>query len=217
MSLHSPKTKLVVGMRHPVMMLQSFYNYRVTEIKTRGLDESIPSLEEIVRSPVPWKGVSTHSTRFEMFLMQLGKTPLKVSQMEAFLDSNYDLAIAPTESTVFLYTLDQLEDTDASRSGAFRSTLQDYLGLKQPIAPFGHENINHAAKDSAYDELINICDDKWASLRATLVKQGAISAEWIREELLQSSDIVVGNKEHFLQTLMSWSQDPCQAAVTSKA
>ena len=91
------------------------------------------------------------------------------------------------------------------------------MGLKQPIAPFGHENMNHAAIEATYDELINICDDKWASLRATLVKQGAISAQWIRDELLQSKDVVVGNKEHFLETLMSWSQDPCLAAVTSEA
>lgn len=42
MEKHSPNAKFVVGMRHPVKMLQSFYNYRITEIKERGLEEEIP-------------------------------------------------------------------------------------------------------------------------------------------------------------------------------
>lgn len=56
---HSPFAKIVVGTRHPVKMLQSFYNYRVTEIKEKGLSEPIPTLEEVLANPTPWKGVSS--------------------------------------------------------------------------------------------------------------------------------------------------------------
>ena len=42
MEKHSPNAKLVIGMRHPVHMLQSYYNHRVAEIKERGLDQPFP-------------------------------------------------------------------------------------------------------------------------------------------------------------------------------
>ena len=92
-------------MRHPVKMLQSFYNYRVTEIKERGLDEPIPQLDGILESGMPWKGVPMQSTRFELFLMQMGKTKVTAEQVKDLMGQNYDLAIKPTIFTVFLYTV----------------------------------------------------------------------------------------------------------------
>ena len=192
MEKHSPQTKFVVGMRHPVKMLQSFYNYRITEIKERGLDESIPSLDDVLSRDKPWKGVSIHSTRFELFLMQMGKTDLDMDQLSDLLGMPYDLAIKPTNFTVFLYTVDQLEDEDEVRTESMRNKLQDYLGLRKPIQPFGHENKNHATSRAAHQELVSICDDKWASVRSTLVEQGAKTARWLREHFIHSKDVVVG-------------------------
>jgi hypothetical protein len=213
MEKHSPNTKFVVGMRHPVKMLQSFYNYRITEIKERGLDEPIPLLDEVLESGMPWKGVSMQSTRFELFLIQMGKTTVTPEQMKDLVGQNYDLAIFPTNFTVFLYTVDQLEDSDEERSKNLRKEMQDYLGLSAPIEAFGHENKNHAVGASSHTELIAICDDKFAPVRAKLVEQGAKTAEWLRDHFILSEDVVVANHAHFVQTLQSWGTDPCHTAV----
>ena len=213
MEKHSPNAKYVIGMRHPVEMLQSFYNYRITEIKERNLDEPIPSLEEVLESGNPWKGVSMQSTRFELFLMQLGKTSISVDQLNDLVGQNYELAIRPSNAPVFLYTVDQLEDTDETRSESFRSTMQSFLGLQKPIAAVGHENKNHVAH--AHAESIDICHAKWASVRAKLVEQGTETARWLREEFIHSNDVVVGNQEHFIKTLDSWSVDPCALSAST--
>ena len=206
---HSPRAKLIIGMRHPVEMMQSFYNYRVTEIRERQLDQMIPPFEEILESGMPWKGVSTTSTRFEIFLMQLGKTPLATEQLTDLAGQNYDLAIKPTKFTVFLYTVDQMEDGDADRSEAFRREMQNYLGLREPIPAFKKENKNRVT----HPESIKICDPQWASVRAQLVEQGAITAAWLRDHFLQSKDVVVANRQHFLESLESWGTDPCEATA----
>ena len=207
---HSPDAKLVVGTRHPVEMMQSYYNYRVTEMKNKGLSESIPSLEEVLASDIPWKGVSMKSTRFDLFLMQMGKTAMSAQQLEDMANQNDDIAIKPTQFKVFLYDLEQIEDSDASRSIYFRRELQDFLGLSTPLPAFGHENKNHAVGDAGHDETISICDDQWSSVRAKLVAQGAKTAAWIRDNFIKSDDVVIANEEHFLQSLESWGIDPCQ-------
>ena len=208
MEKHSPETRFIVGMRHPVEMFQSFYNYRITEIKERGLQEDITPIQEILESGQPWKGVSLASTRFELFLLQMGKTDITTEQMHDMKAQQYDLAIKPTNFTVFLYTTDQLEDADETRSATLRTTMQEYLGLQNEIMPFGHENKNH--NKNAHPEQIYICDDQWASIRKTLVEQGAVTAAWLRDSFIHSKDVFVANPEHFVQTLESWAVDPCE-------
>lgn len=210
MEEHSPASKLIVGMRHPVEMLQSFYNYRITEIKERNLvDQKIPTLEEVMESGNPWKGVSMKSSRFDLFLMQLAKTRMSAKNMKELAQAGYDLTIKPNQMKIFLYTADQINEQDSSRATAFRSELQDFLGLTKPIDAFNHENVNH----QVYPESIDICDDKWIQVRSKLIEEGAKTAKWIREQFMHSDDVVVANKEHFLQSLESWNTDPCGAKV----
>jgi len=203
---HSPNSKLVVGMRHPVMMLQSFYNYRVNEIVERQLDEQIPTLEEVLAGPMPWKGVSLASTQFDIFLQQLGKTAMSMDQLMTLMDHPYDVAVMPTTFRVFLYTTDQLEDENETRSAAFRGSMQSFLGLEAPIAPFGREN---RVGSTSHSQTVSICDEKWTSVRKVLVERGSHSAKWIREHFLQSADVSVANKDHFLESIETWGTDPC--------
>lgn len=207
---HSPTAKLVIGVRHPIHMLQSFYNYRVTEIYQRNLDEDVPAFADVMGSLDPWKGVSLASPRYELFLMQFGKTDISPADIQGFMGQpGYQLAIRPSRFQIFLYSTEQLEDTDTDRAQSFREGLQEYLGLQYPIAPFTHENVNHQVGEEGYEETINICDRQWKTVRRQLLQQGQYSAEWIRDKFLQSPDVTVINLEHFLQTLETWTSDPC--------
>lgn len=220
---HSPDAKLVVGIRHPVQMMQSFYNYRVTEIYERGLAGTvdIPDFIELVSGGYePWKQVSMSSVRFELFLQQLGKTvvtPEDFAELSKHTELGYELAIKPSNFAVFLYTIDQLEDTDETRSARFLADLQTYLGLSAPIPPIGHENKNHAVGDAAYPESILICDAQYAAIRRQLVQNGIQTANWLRDHFLHSPDVHVANPEHFVATLESWGTDPCDDEVKEAA
>ena len=203
MKTHSPEVKFVIGMRHPVRMVESFYNYRIMEIHSRGLDEHIPSLHEVLASDHPWKGVSLPATRFELFLMQLGKVTMTSDEVLELGDYSgmYDLAIIPSSFKIFLYTTDQLDDSDQLRSLQFRSVLQDFLELQRPIPAFGHENKNHHVGRDGYDDSINICHDQFFYVREQLVFNARRTAVWLRNSFIRSPDVVVANRDHFLETL----------------
>lgn len=205
----SPKAKLVIGVRHPIKMLQSYYNYNVMMINIREdlVGERIPTLFKIIESGEPWRGVSLEATRFELFLMQLGKTRISSEQKIELFD--HQLATKPTFHKVFLYSVDQLEDTHEERSSVFRRSMADFLGLKKTVEPFKHENKNWLIGKHGFKESINICDAEFQEIRNGLVLQGKATAEWIRDRFLESNDVTVANKDHFIETLEQWGTDPC--------
>ena len=113
--------------------------------------------------------------------------------------------------------MDQMDDEDEERSADFREGLQNYLGLSSPLAPFGHENVNHLVGDDGFKETIDICEKKYRDLRLQMLDQGRKSAAWIREKFVLSKDVIVANKDHFLSTLDSWSIDPCESGAVASS
>jgi len=212
---HSPQVKLLIGIRHPVKFFQSYYNYRVTEIydHKRSAD-SIPPLESLVGKK-QWNGVSTESARFELFLMQLGKTDMSINDFESMYERPH-LAVKPNKFKIFLYTLSQMEDTTKERKESFREQLRQFLGLQNPLPEVPQENRNPFVGKKAHNETIDICDSKYDAVRAMLVEQGEKTQKWIREEFMMSPDVVVGNRDHFLAMLDTWSHDPCREYIAAK-
>lgn len=207
---HNPNTKLVIGLQHPIKMMQSLYNQRVADAYEQKREGEIPSLDDIVLAGQPWMGVSLHSIRFDLFLLQLGKTFMTAEQLQEMIDQPYDLAITPNSFPVFLYTAEQLEHSTLVQTQAFRTTLQVFLGLKAPI-----ETSSSAVTDTTplYPESIDICDEKYSSVRKRIAQLGATMAEWIREEFLNSNDVVVADQPHFLQSMNKWGKDPCRTTT----
>ena len=216
MEKHSPGVKLVTGLRHPIKMMQSFYNYRIAEIYQRGLNgtEPIPGFLGLLEDPSgePWKGVSMEAVRFEIFLQQLGKTHITVDDFATLAETDaYELAVKPNQFQIFLYEISQLEDSDEERSGILRSELQAFLGLSTPLAPFGKENVNHVgASDAAPKGTISICEPEYAHIRASLLENAVATVAWLSDHFLESPDVIVANPEHFRKILETWTVDPCE-------
>jgi len=207
---HSPDCQFIIGLRHPMTQLQSFYNYRITEIYDKHLPkEDIPDLLDILteRHP-PWKDVSIDSSRFELYLLQFGKTNMTIDDLELLMN-NKMLAIRPNHFPIFLYTLDQINDADEHRSRQFRKDLQQFMGLSSPLQPLGHENLNHFVGQKAHKETADICQERFDTIRKTLVENSQTTAAWIRNVFLQSPEVTISNRAHFLQSLESWNEDPC--------
>jgi hypothetical protein len=211
LSQHSPDAKFVIGVRHPVKMLQSFYNYRITEAYDKHFTEPIPDLLDILthNPEIPWKDVSTDSGRFELKLMQFAKTNMTVTDLNK-LQGRPHLAIKPNRFRIFLYALEQLNDDDGDRSAEFRQDLQDFLQLPTPIQPLGHENLNQFVGSKAHPETVNICDHHFDSIRYQLVENARNTAVWIRDQFMTSQDVVVSNPEFFTKILEDWMKDPCR-------
>lgn len=208
------QAKIIVGLRHPVSFFQSFYNYRVTEmynILRRENPELPPDALSIENPPSPldlvgsnaWKGVSTDLARYELGLMQLGKTPLSSADLSDL--GSHGKRLSPTRLKIFLFSMEQLSDPNEVRASEFRSDLQRFLRLESPFDPFPHANTNRVRSK----ESIDICDVSFIELRKLLTKQGKITAQWIRDQLLKSEDIIVGSRAYFISLIETWGDDPC--------
>ena len=213
---HSPDAKLILGLRHPIMMLESLYNARVAQVHEHHLYQKIPTFDEAIVANTAWKDVSLVSTRFEIFLLQFGKTALSAEDMKILVDeeptAGYHLAIRPNKFSIFLYSYEQLRDADPERSAAFRGELGLYLNLSSPLLYSNNNDPIEKKTAVVYAETINICGDQYTELRRSLLPQASHTAKWIRERFLASSDVVTANTEHFLTTLEKWSVDPCRLA-----
>ena len=204
---HSPRVKILIGVRHPVLYFQSYYNYRVTEMHDLGLHIEVPPIESLIER-TEWNGVSTDSARFELFLLQLGKTNVTLDDLADLLGRSR-MAIKPNTFEIFFYSLEQMNDQNTTRSQAFLQGLQEFLALESPIPPLGVRNKNHFVGQDAYNETVNICKDDYNDLRQLLLQQGKTTARWIKEQFLASSDVKVANGDHLIQTLDTWQVDPC--------
>ena len=207
---HAPGLKLIIGLRHPVKLFASYFNYRVTSMHDRGLqtgDFEVPPAESLVGAENSWKDVSTDTSRFELGLQQLGKVPLSQHQVETLKSKRRTLAPVPFD--VFLYTMEQIGDHDQDRLAKFGEDMQSFLGLSEPIV-FTHENKNHFVGAQKHPETIDICEPRYDDLRRLLVSQGNTTQKWIKEKLLKSPDVFIGgSKHHFNELLSTWAHDPC--------
>jgi hypothetical protein len=88
-----------------------------------------------------------------------------------------------------------------------RDDLQQFLGLREPIAPFiwFKPGKNHTREElkRVDKKKIDICDDKFAKLRSTLMEQSVNASKWIREYFVGAEDVVVSSKEHFSDVLLT--------------
>lgn len=227
-----PEIKWIVGLRHPLWQVQSYYNYRITEAYDKY--NAMPTwkrflwyptfrkLSSIYFSNFSWKNISRFSHRFEFFLSQfVSNKPTWVKDEQPSLYEVYptwqrqfadhkDTILKAASSTeprrLFLYTTDQLEER------SLRKALQEYLGLSKPIPELGHQNINHFVKGAyAHPEVVDLCDAAHAKLKNFILKDAAITAEWIQYEMLPH--VTVSDHDSFVRSLESWKLDPCQSSA----
>jgi len=211
---YAPELKLIVGLRHPVRLFESYYNYRITSMHDKGIQKvEAPPIESLIGAENSWKDVSTDTSRFELGLQQLGKVRLTKHQMET-LKSKHRV-VAPVPFRVFLYTMEQIADHDKARSAKFGEDMQSFLGLSEPIV-FTHENKNHFVGAKKHPETIDICEPRYDDLRQLLVSQGNTTQKWIKEKFLKSPDVSVGGStHHFNELLSTWANDPCTRSSTT--
>ena len=129
----------------------------------------------------------------------------------------WEKQISPNPFKVFIYTVGQLQDKNATRDAQFRLDLQEFLGLKTPIIGFNEEaKTNEVAKSNVrnstiYPEHMDICEPRYERIRSQLLKHGKKTGRWINDKFTKSSDVVVSSKDYFASVVSTWGDDPCQS------
>ena len=141
------------------------------------------------------------SSTSEKELLQLGIAPLKTK-------------VGP----VFLYEVSQLSengDDGGVRSAQFRTDLKKFLGLQKDIHPFQHVDTSGRfdylahVKRQVDQNKIDKCKTEHDVIREVLMKKARASSKWLREYFIQSDEVFVSAREHFVSILESWMYDPC--------
>ena len=193
-----PTTKFIIGLRHPILWFQSFYNFRITN------DYPMPPPQQLIgRCKRAHQGVCTFRANFSNHLQQI----------EPF-------------RKVFLYHVDQLQDdgitqsnTNRTRATRFRRDLQTFLELSHPLddpmmwVQPGRPPASPQRAQELKQLKINICDHQYIELRRILLKQASHSATWMQAVWFQQNtpnhNVHVSSPGYFHQLLNTWHVDPC--------
>ncbi|KAL7550872.1 hypothetical protein ACHAWF_016000 [Thalassiosira exigua] len=214
-----PKTKFIIGLRHPASWFESFYNYQSYR------NVSLPPTSRLVGRCVDHRKVCTDRARFHAALARLGKTAMSDDEeMDLLLGRRREggaasVASGPnaTDGTnvrqryqqrrhltrtigglpnpVLLYELRQIHDPEASKE--LSTKLRDYLDLREdlpPILPY----------EQTKPRAIDICDEEHADVRRALVGHGADASEWMRRYFLMHPSVEVASPDTFFRFLDDW-------------
>jgi hypothetical protein len=217
-----PKTRLFVGLRHPVLWFESLYNFRLQNLEG---NETLPNPNTLVGTcRKNTKRVCTYRGNFAHHLLQFGKhanattrpfTPLEQQLATWYRKYQFGpIDIKPVPNEMFVYEVNQLGDNEESRRNQLRRDIESFLGLSRELP----EASVHRTPGKVWEEAIqadkdrrkiSICDDSWLPLRAELMLQARTSSLWIRHVFLDSPGVHVSSREYFEELLKRWMVDPC--------
>lgn len=203
-------TKLIVGIRHPVRWFESYYNFRVSGFLRGKFREKPPHPSSLIGRANAYVGLNTDMGRFELSLMQLGKTELDTSDLLALAERRRRVIQSPFP--VLIYALEQLED-GSDQEEAFRKDLQRYLQVRNPFQKIPRSNAagdKQALYNNTIYEPMDICEEQYANVRKELVTNGKATANWILNHFVKHPDVMIGgNDDVFRKLVQGFTTDPC--------
>ena len=196
-----PNTKFIIGVRHPVLWFESFYNHRIQN------EFPMPPANRLIGScKMPSKGVCTDRADFARSLQNIEPSrPVMLYEVSQLYD----------DSTRHHHRIGSSIEKDEDRAETFRRDLQDYLQLDVPLrgkivhVKPGRKAMSPEHQQQLDSKKINICDDEHKELRSRLQQHATESATWIESVYLKNPNVHVSSRKYFLQLLSSWHDDPC--------
>jgi hypothetical protein len=217
-SKYLPKTLVIVGMRHPVMFFQSFWNmltdhrnrsnprgktpYDFTDLGHGTLDCPIGQL------------ICVHRTRFHLALARIGKTLLGDVERQLLAPDDEDggdkLSNHHIQNPIFLYEMSELNE--------------DYMWnelattLKVPEIP--HDmHLNDKKDRRPGKNRINICDAEYDAFRAMIMPHAYNMSIWFCDYLVpiakneSRNDVIIANPDRFCEIVKDYAYDPCHRLI----
>ena len=105
--------------------------------------------------------------------------------------------------------MEQINDRNDTRRLMFQQDLQKFLQLRSPLDYFASLPVSNPG-NSTFNERINICEEKYSTIRSQLIKQGKQAGQWIINKFMESPDVVVSDVEFFKSAIREWGNDPCK-------
>ena len=206
---------IIVGVRHPVLFYQSFWNMIKDFDKNRNktpydfLDHCREN-DRFCNLECPRRQlVCLHKTRFHLPLARAGKTFLSNQERELLAPDDKDGGLKLTnhhiKNPIFLYELSEIkEDYMWSKL----ASLLRVQSIPHDIHEGSHEN-REASKDR-----INICDPEYDNFRALIMPNAYNMSIWFCNYLVpaaknESQNMYMANPDRFCDIVKDYRKDPC--------
>jgi hypothetical protein len=222
------RTKLIVGIRHPVSWLESFYNYQMY----RNVTTLTTTTTDLVGRCEKHQKVCTDRARFHAALARLGLTTMESEEelallfgwryenrtnmnewqnhqrrrrlrelgQEQLVDQTQRMQVHASSEQVFLYEIRQIHNTFTAKE--LSKNIQQYLQINEALPEISSYIQNKS-------RTIDICDHDHDIVRRVLVEHGKDAVDWIERYFVKSSNVVVSSPESFFNLLNHWRRDPC--------
>lgn len=203
------KTKLVIGIRHPVLWFESMYNFKVRNLLT------MPPTNKLPRCVGGSHGVCAWRMNLPDFMSWLNKTPMNDDEMKFMMlkEERNGAKSKGSVGPVFLYEMKQIEDREGAH--AVIDDLAEFLGIEEELPSLPHISTSGVmdfvpgVEDFTKERVINICDEQHAEIHHVLMRKAKISSEWILKYFLKSNDVHVSSPHTFANIMTNWEIDPC--------
>jgi hypothetical protein len=204
-----PKTKFIIGLRHPVLWFESFYNHRIQN------EFPMPPPGRLIGScKKSHKSVCTDRANFAKHLSQIEPS------RQVFL---YDVSQLYDDNDNIKHDNNGVKAVESSttkdglvRGDQFRQDLEDFLQLQIPLkGKIAHVRPGRKAMSAEHQQELNskkitICDPEHEDVRRRLQQHATESATWIESVFLANPNVKVSSLSFFLQILSTWHHDPCK-------
>lgn len=215
-SRNLPRTLIIVGIRHPVLWFQSFWNMQAQNFP-HNYKNSTPYDRTKICSKCQNKGCPRKQlfcvarSRFHLVLANLGKTPLDSAERALLAPNDGDggdnIKSQDIRNTIFLYEQTELDQEDVWQ------TLARLLQYPHATIPHDQRHSSHGKKRDYETNTIDICNPKFDAFRGIMMPYAYEMSIWFCDYFLKSPDVVVANRTRFCSIVKDYVNDPCQRLV----
>lgn len=223
-SKYLPKSLIIIGIRHPVLFFESFWNM-VADFQTNNKQnygktpydtmEYCSENDQKCNFECPNGALICFAkTRLHLPLARIGKTLLDDKERELLAPGDKDGGLKLTnhniKNPIFLYDTSELN----------HDYMWDKLAetLKVPGIPHAiHEGSKGAREPS--ERRIDICDAFYDTFRANIMPHAYNISIWICEYLVpvakdkDRNDVIIADPDRFCDIMKKYGEDPCNRLV----
>lgn len=217
-SKHLPRTKMIMGIRHPVSWFESFYNMMANSKMTYRIAKNDPYNLMKICTGASCANYCTYKqlvclgrTRFHLALASLGKTNLTETERKLLAandkDGGKNLVNFKVRNPLFLYEMNEL------REDYLWDGMANYLGMKGGI-----DNDQYGSSPGLHKSpqlRINICDEKFDRLRGMIMPYAYELSVWLQEYFIPLAkdesrpDVTIAQPHLFEELIEKYKSDPC--------
>ena len=207
--------------RHPVLWFESFWNQQASNKLTKRFYNDDPYNAMYVSS-INMNGCKTRHilclgrARFQLSLARMRKTDL-LDDAELHLlapnDPDGGANVAKrhhrVRNPVFLYELNSLK-----RDRVWDDMATFLGGVENGTVAHDEYRSSHGRNANALAR-IDVCDERYDELRAKIMPYAYNLSVWLQEYFVPVAmnesrpDVVIGDRESFVETVKSYKHDPC--------